>query len=189
MTKVQTATSADTTRADAATDPAPTTGTEIVLKDGRTIVVRQADPNEVQRFLTGGMLDQREDTSEEIAQRMVSQVFTADNASDILGVGAAVHVRDYLDKPVTVLDVTWNKSSFVNDKGEPQEGGLPVFAAIHAINSDGEKIVLTTGAFMPCAQLYRMQVLGVLSDLRVKFIKKDRPTANGFFPINMTAAD
>ena len=164
--------------------------TDIVLADGTEIVVRKADGNEVAKFLTGAMISERaEETSEEIAQRMVSQVFAAETAEEILSAGAATHVRDVLDQPFRLVDVDWQVSAFKEEKdAEGNAVGLPVFAVIKAVDTNGAPVTLTTGAFMPCAQVYRMQQQGVLSDIPVKFVKRDRPTKRGFYPINMVAA-
>ena len=169
-----------------AVDTAP--GTEIVLADGTTVVVREADPNEVAEFLSGGMIaEQTEESAEEITRRMVTQVFIAETAKEIFSSGQAGHVRDYLDVPFTLLDVSWQKTAITDKDGNPQ--GMPVFAVIKAANPNGEVQTLTTSAFMPCAMMYRAQTMGVLSDVRVKFTKRDRPTRNGFFPINLELAD
>lgn len=163
------------------------TSTEIVLKSGHTIQVREADPNEVAEFLSGGMVSEREESAEELTRQMVSQVFAADTAEEIFSSGAARHVRDYLDQPLTILDLKWNKTSITDKDGNPQ--GMPVFAVFKAVNSDGQVHAYTTSAFLPCAQMYRAAQMGVLSDVRVKFVKRDRPTSNGFYPINLELAD
>ena len=164
---------------------------EIVLKDGTTLVVREANPAEVLEFLTGSGVQTTRDDTEDVMRQMVSQVFTGQTAEEILGVNTVVHVKDYLDKPVTLLDVSWRKSSFVNEKGENAEGKkvLPIFAVIKAVDTDRKPITLTTGAFLPCAQMYHMEKQGVLSDLRVKFVQRQRPTESGYYPINLVPAD
>lgn len=175
--------------ADMATN---TPATEIVLADGQKVIVREANKDVVLKFLNGGMLDEREETSEQIAQRMVSQVFAAQSFLEALESSQATHAQDYLDRPIVIRDVTWNQSSFVDEHGVNLKTGeqqLRVFAVIDAVNGNGEKVTLTTGAFMPCAMMYSAQVRGDLSSVRVKFVKRDRPTKNGFYPLNLVAAD
>ena len=164
---------------------------EIVLKDGSHVVVKRANPDEVLAFLSGAAAKADEQSAEETMRQMVTQVFTGETAEEILGVGAVVHVKDYLDRPVTLLSVDWRKSAFVNEAGENVEGKkvLPIFAVIRALDIDRKEVTLTTGAFLPCSQMFHMDRQGVLSDLRVKFIQRDRQTSNGFRPINMVAAD
>lgn len=173
-------------------DTAPAVVTqEIVLADGSKIVVREASGQEVAEFLTGASVASTQEDTEEVMRQMVTQVFTATTAEEILGVNAVIHVKDYLDKPVTVLGVSWRKSSFVDENGRNADGKkvLPIFAIIKAVDANKRPITLTTGAFLPCAQMFHMERMGVLSDIRVKFIQRQRPTDAGFYPINLVAAD
>lgn len=177
----------ETTEQVAVTGP----GQEITLADGSKVIVRRADPEEVLAFLTGSAVQATEEDSESIMRQMVSQVFSGATAEEILGVASVIHVKDYLDRPVTLLSVDWRKSAFVNEEGLNAQGQkvLPVFAVIKALDADKRPITLTTGAFLPCAQMFHMDKTGVLSDLRVKFIQRERETANGFRPINLVMAD
>lgn len=160
----------------------PTVSTEIVLKDGTAVQVRQANPAEVGNFLSGGMVEERDDESTtEIVQRMVSQVFAANTAEEIFGASTVIGLKDYLDKPFTVIDADWYKSSFTE--------GAPMFMVLTAADANGTIVRLSTGAVMPQAMVYRAKVAGVLSDVRVKAERKDRPTQAGFYPINLVLAD
>lgn len=162
------------------------TGTEITLADGKVLVVREPDTAEVANFLTGNVgIEEREESGEEIARQMVSAVFSETTAAGILGAASAVHVRDVLNRPFVIESVEWRVSAFKDE----EQTVLPIYAVIHAINADGIRQTLTTGALMPCAMLYRMAQADVLSDVRVMFVKRDRPTKKGYFPINMVAAD
>lgn len=160
--------------------------TEIVLRNGQTIQVQQADPKEITAFLQAKTVEGesliRETDPEEATLRMIQQIFTTDTAEETLGM-QALHAKEYLDRPFTILDVEFLKSADEYQK----QGSLPMFALLDVVDVKKRRKKITCGGKIVVATLYHMQRKGTLSDIRSKFVSKR--TEAGYDALNLVAAD
>ena len=91
-----------------------------------------------------------------------------------------IHGQDYLNKPFTLVDVSWRPSDI---EGQ----GLPFYAVLNIVTLDGEQKVLTTGARSILMKIAKAQSEGWLP-LSVKIVQSDKKTENGYQPLDLVAA-
>jgi hypothetical protein len=89
-----------------------------------------------------------------------------------------LHAQDYLNTPFQLLSVEWRNSD---------QGGLPFYAVMQVILSDGEIVPMTTGARSVMLKAAKAHDAGWLP-LWVKITKSDKPTEAGNFPLDLVAA-
>lgn len=92
-----------------------------------------------------------EGTPEEIALRIVEDIFQAETVEDVLSGGALMAWENYLDTPFRIQDVHFNKSDY--------EVGTPVYAIVSANDQEGEQVMLSSGSLNVVSQLRRIQQL------------------------------
>lgn len=114
-----------------------------------------------------------------IAARIDAQIFTAGSIEELLGGREVIHARDYLNKPFSLTDVEFRPSSIEGD-------GLPFYAVLHIVDTDGAINVVTTGARSVCMKLAKIKAENWLP-VWLRFIEAEK-TANGYTPLDIVAA-
>jgi len=91
-----------------------------------------------------------EEDSETVSRRILEEILTSD---DPLAKAEVLGGRDLLGVPIRVTAVDWRNSDF---EGE----GMGIYVVLHAMQTDGTSIVVTSGAAKVLAQVYRKARLG-----------------------------
>ena len=115
-----------------------------------------------------------------ISARIDAQIFEAASVEELFGEREVIHGQDYLNKPFTLVDVSWRPSDI---EGQ----GLPFYAVLNIVTLDGEQKVLTTGARSILMKIAKAQSEGWLP-LSVKIVQSDKKTENGYQPLDLVAA-
>lgn len=170
---------------------------EIVARDDSTsLVIRRATPAEILKFVRGEHV-QSDPTETRLAIAM--QKFAATSLEELAARRKPVMSRDYLDKqfrPVSPDGCRWFKSTFDVDESE----GAPqaFWASFDAVDSNGEALLLGTSSGDAMLTLYvaaeNWRQAREIGDERVmthwdastrtwQFVKAERPTERGFYPV------
>ena len=179
--------------------PSPTTEGEIVARDDTTaLVIRKATPQEILAFVRGEHV-QTDPTETRLALAM--QKFQATSLEALVARRKPVMSRDYLNQPFSPTSpdgFRWFKSTF-DVESEPESAAPQAFwAAFDAVDANGETILLGTSSgdamlsFYVAADNWRKaKELGSERDMREwdvsarhwQFVKADKPTERGFYPV------
>jgi hypothetical protein len=116
----------------------------------------------------------------ETAKRIAARELNAETFEELMGgTGSVIHAKDHLNKPFQLIKVEWQLSDI---EGE----GLPFYAILHIVDTNGEISVLTCGATSVCRRAAIIDANGWLGRW-VKIVKESK-TANGYEPLNLVAA-
>jgi hypothetical protein len=117
----------------------------------------------------------------ETARRIAEREITATSFEELLGGGSneVIHARNYLNKAFQLNGVEWQPSDI---DGE----GLPFYAVMHIVTTEGEVAVMTCGATTVCRRLAVIAHHGWFGKW-VKIVKESK-TANGYEPLTLVEA-
>ena len=146
-------------------DEAP--GTALALPDA--VAVERA-------LLHGEALPDIIEDPEEVRRAIMLRILEGETADEILNQGGLTGWQEYLDVPVTVTGVRFNRSGF-----EPDEGGLPLYAVADLVLPTGEMVSVSCGGGNVMAQLLAFYKHGLFPQ-DVKLVKGSE-TGAGFKPL------
>lgn len=129
-----------------------------------------------------GMLLKAQDEAtvdpEEVERNIWERMLNAESAEELFGSTSVMQWGENLGVPVLVQDVKFNGSDFAD--------GLGLYAVVTG-KIGGKTVNLTLGARTPLIQLLIARDKGWLP-YKVMLEKSARPTAKGYFPLNLTPA-
>lgn len=131
-------------------------------------------------FATGRTLPIVVEDPAVVAARIDAEILNASSVEELFGERSVIHARDYLNRPFRLLDVEWRPSTF-------DEEGLPFFAVLHIVTTDGEPAVMTTGARSVMLKAAKASSAGWLP-LSVRLVQAEKATDNGYRPLDLVAA-
>lgn len=137
-----------------------------------SVELSEADRETFERFLAAAETDAAEVDPDEISMQIIGRILAATTVDDVLGGAGALHARDYLSTPFTLLGVRFNRSGFGGD-------GPAFYALLEGADNAGEAVVITCGARNVIAQAWKLRDLGALP-LRVQIRESERETAAGY---------
>lgn len=155
---------------------------ELVLADtpSNGQIISATTSRALEDYLAGRETVQVQDP-DDVVRGIVARTLNAGSLDELLNRQAVVGLRDQMGKTLVISDVRWGQSTF--------EDGLPFYAIIDCADAEtGEKIVATTGAMQPMAQLYMMKKHNWLPAV-VKVDTTAKQTAAGYFPIWLSAPE
>lgn len=118
---------------------------------------------------------------DDVVRGIVARTLEAGSLDELLNRQAVVGLRDLMARTLVISDVRWGTSTY--------EDGLPFYAIIDAADAvTGEKLVVTTGAMQPMAQLYMMKKHNWLP-AAVKVDTTAKPTSGGYYPVWLSAPE
>lgn len=111
---------------------------------------------------------------------MMHRIYSATTAEEILS-GSKLETTDrVLDQPIQLVAVDWRDSDFTESFG--------IYAILTVVvGQTGETMQVGCGAGDVMARVRRLETLGLLP-VWVRLTKATKPTASGFFPLNITAS-
>ena len=114
------------------------------------------------------------------AEEILNELINSDTVDELFGESTALHVRDLIGVPMTLLNVKLNKSGL--------KEGYPVYAVIDVEFDNSERYVVTTGAGPVLAQMIKAKAEGWfpirveakesetrLGTTTIKFVKSRKP--------------
>lgn len=134
----------------------------------------------VDYFATGRALPVVAEDPAAIAARIDAEILNASSVEELFGERSVIHARDYLNRPFRLLDVEWRPSTY-------DEEGLPFFAVLHIVTTDGEPAVMTTGARSVMLKAAKAASAGWLP-LSVRLVQSEKATDSGYRPLDLVAA-
>lgn len=127
-------------------------------------------------------LEQFQAPAEDVQRAITDRHLAAGSAAELLGEQTSIAGKDYLNKPFSIVSAQW----LASDHDEP--GSLPIYALMRVTDYDGNLVVLNCGARNVVEKVAVMESRGWFGDSWVKLVKADRPTAAGFYPLDLVAA-
>ena len=110
----------------------------------------------------------------EVQLSMVSAILNATDIADVFSTQHdAQHMRDWIGIPFLCTGVKFNKSD--------QADGPGFYAVVDAVDKEGEKVVITSGAVQIMAQLFALNRLDGFP-VMVCAREADKATASGYRP-------
>lgn len=147
---------------------------------------------ELVKFMSGELEPALMDPAE-IQLAITNRILAAESVEDVLTMAGTLQVDQVLLRPFKIRDVRIQKSAFT------ESAGPAVFAIIdaHFLDTpDDQTDVLTCGGANVLAQIAALdnldrsgKVPGALRDTAVKLTRTVRPTARGYHPLWLMAAD
>lgn len=130
----------------------------------------------VTEFLAKAMPEEEEDPSV-AALAIVAQVLSADTPEEVLADVEAEGVRQRLEEPFLLTDVSFRRSEY--------EAGMPFYVLMRGTDTaTGEGVLLTTGSQKITAQVFRLLQLGALPR-RVVVRQAKKPSRSGYYPLRL----
>ena len=116
---------------------------------------------------------------EEVAQRIRDRELAAQSLGELLSGGEVISGKNHVNKPFELRVVEYQPSDI---EGE----GLPLYAVLHGVSPDGERLVITCGAEGVVRKAAIIAARGWLPAW-VK-IALGKETAKGYKPLDLVAA-
>lgn len=136
--------------------------------------IEVANPQAVETALVDGTELPLDETSDDVARAIVLSILAAPDVESVFATFEAEGVKEYLDRPLEIRSVKWNRSSF--------EEGPPVFAVLDTVVLDsGEAKTLTCGGRSIMAALFAFGKMGAYP-IAMKIIESPNPTPEGYRP-------
>jgi hypothetical protein len=146
-----------------------------------------ASTNVKVRETDGGLMEaiakaqgQMERTPEQASADIARRILESKTADEVLAESTTLSSDDVLNKSITVLGVSYNKSTF---EGEGSSDAYAVVSAV--VPATGELLAFTVGGNTVLAQLVKLQALDAFP-LTVTLRQKATPTARGYYPLYLT---
>lgn len=149
-----------------------------MAKDAPGTDIAVSDVTAVERaLLHGEALPDVITDPDEIRRAIMLRIMEGEDADAILSQGGLTPWQEYLDTPVSVTGVRFNRSTF-----EPGEGGLPLYAiASIVVLTTGEALEVSCGGGNVMAQLLAFHKRGLFpQDVQ---LEKGSETSAGFRPL------
>lgn len=123
------------------------------------------------REITEGIGFQVEDAGA-VGDAIVAKILSSTDVESIFRLGGLEAGKQWIDRPMTVLGVSFNESHF--------EDGLGVYAVLDAVDPEsGESVAIGTSGRQSMAQLWAAHKIGAFPlDLVIRQAKN--PSKNGF---------
>lgn len=166
--------------------------------DSRQIVTTSATPAEILRFVRG---EHVQSDPMEARLSIAMQAFAAQSLDELTARRKPVMSRDYLEtlfRPTSPDAIRWHKSTFDQPEESDDTGTVGFWATIDAVTADGEPVLLGTSSGDAMLKFYvaslnhdnarsRDDAAGMakwdISMRTWRFVKADKPTARGFYPV------
>lgn len=110
---------------------------------------------------------------------IIRRILAAVDAEAVLQQQQAIHARDVVGLPLTILGFDYNESTF-------EEGGLSFYMLINCVNDEGEPYKITCGAVNVMAQLYRLGQLEAFP-IKATIVEAGKPSKRGYKPMWLEA--
>jgi len=136
----------------------------------KTQEIVSTDRQDLTRWVSGIDLPDIEDSTE-IQIDMAMRILEAATLEEALKPLETESGKTYVDKPFTLLDVSWRRSSIAGGKTQR-------YAIMHGVAAGGEKVTITSGAIQVMVGLLKIQNLEALP-CRIVIRQADTPSASG----------
>lgn len=130
------------------------------------------DTEVFKRFLAAAEGETTEVDADRQALNIIGRILNATTVDDVLGGRIAIHARDMLGEPFTLLGVRFNESTIDGD-------GPAFYAVLEAVDPEGEPMAITCGARNVMAQAWKLKDMGALP-VAVMIQQSDRQTKAGY---------
>jgi len=136
----------------------------------KTQEIVSTDKEDLARWVSGIDLPEVEDSTD-IQIEIAMRILEAETLEDALRPLSTESGKEYVNRPFTVLDVRWRRSSLPGGKTQR-------YALIEGVDAKGEKVTITSGAIQVMVALLKIQNLDALP-CRIVIRQSDTPTASG----------
>lgn len=154
-----------------------TGGSDVVPKGKKSDMAQRDSDAALARFLSSATEQAPVDPAA-ATMDIIRRILAGDTAEDVLQQQAALHARDFINDPLTILGYTYNESDF--------EQGPKFYMVIDAVTSDGESAKITCGALNVMAQLFRLNELKAFP-IKARIVETGKATKAGYKPMWLEA--
>lgn len=130
------------------------------------------------RDMLATMSDVAPQSAEELQAQILERYLNATTPAELLAEGATVSAEEVLGENLTIKEVKFNQSTTKN--------GPPIYAVIDATIGDRD-VVITCGSLNVMTQVYKAKESGWLPMSDVCITQLPVPTAQGFYPMYLSA--